>query len=275
LRERGELTRPGSDKGYVAELTPTKTNLREGALGAPVMAQADAEYVDSDRLIKDPLVSVVMLTYNHERYLAEAIDGVVRQETSFPVELLIGEDCSTDGTRNVALSYQKRFPEMIRVIASEQNVGMHENLARLVAAARGKYIAFCEGDDFWHRSDKLSLQVAALEADPTVSLVWSDHRMVSDAGCVLREHDQHSWIGDWVSYDDLIVRGNVISTPTVCARSDLVKKAYFESPQCRDFSLPMGDMPLWLEISQCGRIRYLRQPLASYRLSTNSASREG
>src|ERR1700719_3562213 len=113
------------------------------------MPYSQVEYVDSHRLVKDPLISVVMLAYNHERYLAEAIEGVVRQETSFAVELLIGEDCSTDGTRKVALSYQERFPEMIRVITSERNVGMHENLARLFAAARGRYIAFCEGDDYW------------------------------------------------------------------------------------------------------------------------------
>jgi glycosyltransferase involved in cell wall biosynthesis len=215
-----------------------------------------------------------MLTYNHERYLAESIEGVIRQETSFPVELLIGEDCSIDGTRSIALGYQERFPEMIRVITSESNVGMHKNGARLTKAARGKYIAFCEGDDFWHRSDKLSRQIAVLEADSTVSMVCSDYRDVSDAGCVISEKHERSEIGDSISYDDLVVGGGVIYTPTVCARTSLIKRVQVESPQCHDFSLLMGDLPLWLEMSQCGRIKYLHEPLASYRRSINSASRK-
>src|ERR1039458_1989546 len=123
------------------------------------MPEPPSESSDSARLVTNPVVSVIMVTYKHERYLAEAIEGVIRQKTSFPVELLIGEDCSTDGTREIALSYQKRVPEMIRVITSEKNVGMHENFARLIVAARGKYIAFCDGDDFWHRPDKLCRQI--------------------------------------------------------------------------------------------------------------------
>ena len=86
-----------------------------------------------------------MLTYNHERYLAEAIESVIFQQTSFPVELLIGEDCSTDGTKEIALGYQKRFPEVIRIITSEKNVGGPRNHARLIAAARGKYFSLLRG----------------------------------------------------------------------------------------------------------------------------------
>jgi len=112
------------------------------------MPDSQIEYVDSKCFVKDPLVSVVMVTYNHERYLAEAIEGVVRQETSFPVELLIGEDCSTDGTREIALSYRKRFPEMIRVITSERNAGTHKNAARLIAAAIREKEAIFMDDSF-------------------------------------------------------------------------------------------------------------------------------
>src|ERR1039458_10809109 len=101
------------------------------------MPEPPSESSDSARLVTNPVVSVIMVTYKHERYLAEAIEGVIRQKTSFPVELLIGEYCSTDATREIALSYQKRFPEMIRVITSEHNVGAHENFVRLIAAAHG------------------------------------------------------------------------------------------------------------------------------------------
>jgi glycosyltransferase involved in cell wall biosynthesis len=216
-----------------------------------------------------------MLTYNHERYLAEAVEGVIRQQASFPIELLIGEDCSTDGTREVALGYHKRFPEIIRVITSEQNVGMHQNAARVIAAARGKYIAFCEGDDFWHRPDKLQRQVEDLEAHPCASMVCSDHRVVSDAGCVLMEHyyGQLNTLGMRLHYDDLVLGRAGISTLTVCARRTLVQAASRESLQCRDHTFLLGDLPLWLELSRSGMVDYLPEPLASYRLSLSSATR--
>jgi glycosyltransferase involved in cell wall biosynthesis len=239
------------------------------------MCDSSIEVSDTLRLVKDPLVSVIMVTYNHERYLAEAIEGVVRQQTSFPIELLIGDDCSTDGTRKVALDYQMRFPELIRVVVSAQNVGAGKNFARLIAASRGKYMAFCEGDDFWHRPDKLSRQVAALEADPCVSMVCSNHRLLSDAGHVLKEHYHRplNTFGEQLYYDDLVLGKSSVSTLTVCARRTLVQAAFRESPQCRDARFLMGDLPLWLELSRSGKVHYLPESLASYRLSLNSATR--
>jgi glycosyltransferase involved in cell wall biosynthesis len=238
------------------------------------MPNFQIEFVDNERFVTDPLVSVVMITYNHERYLAEAIEGVVRQETSFPIELLIGEDCSTDGTREIALSYQKRFPEMIRVITSEQNVGAHENFARVLASARGKYIAFCEGDDFWHRPDKLERQVSALDADPSLSFVCSDCRMVRDDGGLLKEDD---FLGYHVSkkllsYDDLLLTAPV-GTATVCARRLLILQAFSELPWDKYRGFLMADLPLWLQLSQYGNVSYDPEPLATYRITENSASR--
>ena len=107
------------------------------------MPDFQTEFDDKERLVTDPLVSVVMITYNHERYLAEAIEGVVRlRDAVFRLNSSSARTARSMGTREIALSYQKRFPEMIRVITSEGNVGMHQNEARLMAAARGKYIAF-------------------------------------------------------------------------------------------------------------------------------------
>ena len=90
----------------------------------------------------EPLVSVKMLTYNHEPYIAKAIECVLAQKTNFAFELVIGEDCSTDGTREIVFDYAQRFPEIIRVITSDQNVGMKKNSKRVNAALRGKYIAW-------------------------------------------------------------------------------------------------------------------------------------
>ena len=115
-----------------------------------IMAHSYTEHSDRNLLVSDPLVSVVMPAYNHERYLGEAIEGVVRQQANFPIELIISDDCSTDSTLRIALRYQFECPRLIRVLSANRRVGMHENNARIYAAVRGKYMAFCEGDD-WHR----------------------------------------------------------------------------------------------------------------------------
>lgn len=125
--------------------------------------------------MQEPLVSVHMITYNHAPYIAKAIEGVLSQKTQFPFELVIGEDCSFDGTREIVFDYAHRYPEIIRVITSEQNVGMKKNVYRTSKACRGKYIAYCEGDDYWQRPDKLQLQADYLESHPDYGLVYSDH----------------------------------------------------------------------------------------------------
>ena len=239
------------------------------------MLDTSIELSDSTRLVSNPRVSIIMLTYNHEQYLAEAIEGVVRQEREFPIELLIGEDCSKDSTRAIALRYQERFPEIIRIITSEKNVGGDRNHDRLLAAARGKFIAYCEGDDFWHRKDKLSKQVALLEADPSLSFVASNYRVVASNGAILDEMApvRPKCAEGALSYED-IQRQDIIATLTVCARRLLVQTAMSELSfsKCRGFL--MGDLPLWLQLSQYGEFVYDTEPLASYRHSQNSAMRK-
>jgi len=117
-----------------------------------------------------PLVSVLMLAFNHEAYIKEAIESVLSQRCDFPFELIIGEDCSRDRTRDICLDYQKRSPDKIRFIFSDENVGMHRNFARIWHRARGKYVAFLEGDDYWASSEKLAKQAALMEANPMFSM---------------------------------------------------------------------------------------------------------
>lgn len=109
------------------------------------MSETHTESSDSVSLVKDPLVSVVMITYDHEPYITQAIQGVVSQETDFPFELIIGEDCSTDRTREIVLEYQRRHPEIIRVLSSGKNVGAYENARRTILAARGKISPSAKG----------------------------------------------------------------------------------------------------------------------------------
>ncbi len=130
----------------------------------------------SDSLIRDvsPVVSVIMITYNHEAYLSQAIEAVLAQKTTFPIELIIGEDCSLDNTRQIAAEYQRKNPQIIRVITSEKNVGACKNQARILSASRGKYIAYCDGDDCWHDNLKLQKQVDFLENNSQYVAAYHD-----------------------------------------------------------------------------------------------------
>lgn len=106
-----------------------------------------------------PFVSVKTITYNHEKFIAQCIEGIMMQKTNFAFEYIIGEDCSTDSTMEIVQEYARRYPDVIRIITAEKNVGAVENDNRTDRACRGKYVAFCEGDDFWTDPYKLQKQV--------------------------------------------------------------------------------------------------------------------
>lgn len=122
------------------------------------------------------LVSIVCITYNHEPYLRQALEGFLMQETDFPVEIILAEDCSTDGTRTICEEYAEKYPGKIKYIYRDHNVGYNENEYEAMCTATGKYIAYCEGDDYWTDSLKLQKQVDFLESHPDYSVCW--HRCV-------------------------------------------------------------------------------------------------
>lgn len=120
---------------------------------------------------RDPLVSVVVTVYNHERFIRRCLEGIAMQQTEYPFEVLIGEDCSPDGSRAVLQEMQKTLPSNFRFFYREHNMGAmgDNNSADLLAHARGTYLAVCEGDDFWTYEGKLQAQVAWLESHPDYS----------------------------------------------------------------------------------------------------------
>jgi glycosyltransferase involved in cell wall biosynthesis len=133
-----------------------------------------------------PLVSVRTLTYNHEKYIAQCLEGILMQRTNFPFEVVVGEDCSTDRTQEIVLAYEKKYPDKIRAITSERNVGAARNIVRVQQACQGKYHAFCEGDDYWIDPLKLQKQVDFMEAHPDVSLCFHNVFVVKESNYSVR-----------------------------------------------------------------------------------------
>lgn len=234
------------------------------------------ETSDDSRLVRDPLVSVLMLAYNHGPFLAEAIESVVHQRAPFAFELLIGDDCSTDDTLEVALRYQALHPDRVRVLHDTHNVGMHANHSRLVDAARGDYLAWCEGDDYWTDPLKLDRQVAVLRDHPDAGLVHTDFSHIRKVSGRWRAKER-VWAGlrsipQGDVFDELLV-ANFVQTCTMMARTALVREFMASGLARRGYRV--ADWPLCLAISASHDVLYLDEPTAVYRLVPGSATNSG
>lgn len=131
---------------------------------------------------EQPLVSVTMITYNHEKYILQAVEGVLMQNTNFKIELIIGEDCSTDKTRDIVFKLHKQYPDKIILKLPELNLGVRVNSVSNKLLCKGKYIAECEGDDYWTDPYKLQKQIDILEEDPSISAVCTNAIFQTDQG---------------------------------------------------------------------------------------------
>lgn len=234
------------------------------------------EISDKSVLVNAPLVSVNMITFNHEHYIAQAIEGVINQKTDFPFELIIGEDCSTDCTRDIVLQYQQKYPTVIRVLISQNNVGAHKNTRRVHASCRGRYIAFCEGDDCWHNPSKLQIQIEHLENNPAVGLVHADVDRYDTATNVRIENfhkDRRKLYAHSNLLNSMIVNEYVVETCTAVVRKSLLDEVY---KTCNyEFSeiFLMGDVQTWIEIANRSEIKYFEESFATRNLLPESVCR--
>lgn len=125
---------------------------------------------------KKPLVSIFCITYNHENYIKQALDGFINQNTNFQYEILINDDCSTDNTTNILKEYESKYPDLIKVFYHDKNEYSQGKsvLTKLFEFAKGEYIAYCEGDDYWINKNKLQIQIDALKKNPECGFCCTD-----------------------------------------------------------------------------------------------------
>jgi len=225
----------------------------------------------------EPLVTVIGITYQHKPYIAESIKSIIQQKTSFAFEYIIGEDFSTDGTREIVFDYAKQYPHIIRVITADKNVGVHANAERCINSARGKYIALCEGDDYWHDQYKIQRQVDLIESDPSISMVCSDvDALDQKTGRLVPSVDKR--LGSWIrSFPDmtksLLLRKVTPFTCTTLMRREDLNKVRSENAYEFSSQWPLGDLQLFIELSRLGRIVHIDESMATYRSLPVSASR--
>jgi hypothetical protein len=204
-----------------------------------------------------PKVSVVATTHNQEAYVRQTFDGFVAQQTDFPVEIIVCDDASTDTTPAIIREYTERHPHLFRPIFRTENLGLNGNLIGGLSAARGEYLALCEGDDYWIDPLKLSKQVAFLDRHPQTAVCFHPVRVIWEDG---QHKDSEFPPADW--HGDLslerLIRRNFIQTNAVM---------YRRLPRYDD--IPAGVMPLdwYLHVRHAahGDIAMLQETMAVYR----------
>lgn len=217
--------------------------------------------------MESPLVSICCITYNHEQYIKDALGGFVMQITNFPYEVVISDDCSTDGTRNVIAEYKTKYPDLFRDVSPIENIGMLKNFAHVQRLSQGKYIAFCEGDDYWTDPYKLQKQVDFLESHPEYDLCCSASKVFNQSkqsfegikGSALCE-----------SYETCIQGTNDINTASVLVRQTAWQKCVKEISSFLPKDL-VFDTAYWYWFAYHKKTKYMPEPMAVYRVLANSA----
>jgi len=208
---------------------------------------------------KPPLLSVCLITYNHAPYITKAIEGVLMQKVNFNWEFIIADDCSNDGTKEIVTEYAHKFPSLIIPILQRKNVGPGINWMQLMNRPRSKYIAYFEGDDYWTDPLKLQKQVDWMETNPDYSICY--HRVWEKRGNTLEEEKMNIEFED-KTYELIdLAKGNIMHTPSVLFRN------HFKDGVPEWFlGCSIGDYPLHIFNAQYGKIRYLSDLMAVYRI---------
>lgn len=206
-------------------------------------------------------VSIFLLTYNQEQFIAQTINSILMQKTNFNFQIVIGEDCSTDGTRSICKTFAEKYSNKIKLLpALEKNIGLIANYMRTIKACEGKYIAICDGDDYWIDENKLQKQVSFLEDNPNYSIVYSKLKKLFPDG-TFKESIQRKLkqAGD---FDDLVFE-NVIPSVTVLFRN----RQNISAVPTWITNFPYGDWPTYLWIlKDGGKIHFMDEITAVYRM---------
>lgn len=213
---------------------------------------------------KDIKVSICCLTYNHERYIAKAIEGFVMQKTNFSFEIIIGEDCSTDRTGLILEEYKSNYPDQIRLITSASNVGANINAVRVFKAAGAEYIAICDGDDYWTDPLKLQKQIDFLDQN-------QDYVMCGHYSKRISENDEVHYMNFnpkplSYSFDDVMSGSKTeISTLTIVFRNTKEIQEMFDMEWFLKCNAPDKFIKLYTTFVSGKRIYIMPETMSCYR----------
>ncbi len=221
------------------------------------------------------MVTVQCLTYNHAAYIRQCLDGFLMQKTTFKFEVLVHDDASTDGTTEILKEYVSKYPDIIKPIVETENqygkIGFSGIFALMNQRSKGKYIAFCEGDDYWIDPLKLQKQVDFLESHPDYGMIYTAFDRVDVNGNTIVNDKQlnrqlNRSKSGWLFYD--LILGNFIQTLTVMMRKNALVniETYYDK---------IYDYPLYLHISGKSKVYFINEKTGCYRITPTGAMHTG
>lgn len=213
------------------------------------------------------MISVLVCTYNQEKYLSQAIESILMQKCDEPYEILIGDDFSTDGTGKIADDYQSRYPNVFRVIRPEKNMGASANFIRLVNSAKGEYLSICDGDDYWLHDDILQKQLDVFRSMQGVGMVCAKAKRFIQA-----KGDYEGTLG-YAGAEDLktMLHDNCdVAAPTIAFRTELMKQCITESEWyiVNDYFYD-SIMAYWFAYNS--HVKFIDEEFSAYRILPHSA----
>lgn len=211
-------------------------------------------------------VSVVIITYNQDQYIKNTIESIVKQNFEGEMEIVIGDDCSNDCTREILFSMAKEYPGIIKPIFNEKNLGIVKNYYNVVSQCTGKYIMVCGGDDYW-LPGKMELQYQLMERESSIGVCYGLAKKIFDGSL----SPSNETVGGKSTSFEALMHENKIPACTSCIRRDLLEK-YIEDVNPLDKEWKMEDYPTWLWFSKHSNIYFINETLAVYRVIKNSAS---
>lgn len=216
-----------------------------------------------------PLVSICSITYNHAPFIRQCLDGFLMQQCNFPIEIIINDDCSTDGTTEIIREYAEKYPDKIFPIFHEENLysqGVRGMFQRFVfPKARGKYIAICEGDDYWTDPLKLQKQVDFLESHPDYSMCFHKAKVIAQDG--------REYIDYFSKLEEREYKAEEILTRWIIPTASIVFRSEVHIPTHKDFR--NGDVIVHAACVASGRVYCMTEEMSAYRLHGGGWSAAG
>ena len=218
----------------------------------------------------NPLVSIVVLTYGHEKYIQRTLDSILMQKVNFELEIIVGEDCSPDKTRDILKEYERQYPEKFIMIYRDRNVGAHRNEQDLFKRCRGKYIAFLEGDDFWTSNQKLQSQIDYMESHENCIATAHRVEVVNELGVRIDERypECHDSFYTFKHYKQGLLPGQ---SGSIVSRN-IYNNTQYDTTILADENLLPGDRVTIFVLATYGKIYCFPDIMSAYRHVTTSGS---
>ena len=217
---------------------------------------------------KGLMVSIAVITYNHELFISKAINSILLQKCNFKFDIVIGDDCSQDKTSEILHFYKNKYPDIISLFINDVNKGLLMNYKNVTDKCQGKYIAVCSGDDYWNDDTKLQKQIDFLESHEDYGLVHSNVNI-----CMQNKIISHKKriVPDGFVFDQLLQNGNFIYAVTACFRNDIFKQ-HISINEFIENKFMMEDLPIWIELARITKVHFFKETFATYRIHEHSLS---